>query len=162
MACAPSEDRSACASAQSDQSSLCARWVANDPSFLHADSEDSDQTGRIRRLFWVFAGRTCHFLGFVVRWLKCFICLCVCGFTAFVLSLFVPHFCSSWPSPLLLVPRGWVEGGGELCCVIVASSGYLHLNFWHCIQIVSKQIWMSCQFLFSMKDKQNTLLRFIG
>ena len=27
-------------------SSLCAQWVAKDPSFLHADSEDSDQTGR--------------------------------------------------------------------------------------------------------------------
>ena len=27
------------------ESSLCAQWVAKDPSFLHADSEDSDQTG---------------------------------------------------------------------------------------------------------------------
>ena len=26
------------------ESSLCAEWVAKDPSFLHADSEDSDQT----------------------------------------------------------------------------------------------------------------------
>ena len=26
------------------------QWVANDPSFLHADSEDSDQTGRMPRL----------------------------------------------------------------------------------------------------------------
>ena len=50
--------RSAWASAQSDQSSLCAQWVAKDPSFLHADSEDSDQTGRMPRLIWVFAGRT--------------------------------------------------------------------------------------------------------
>ena len=25
------------------ESSLCAQWVAKDPSFLHADSEDSDQ-----------------------------------------------------------------------------------------------------------------------
>ena len=24
---------------------LCAQWVAKDPIFLHADSEDSDQTG---------------------------------------------------------------------------------------------------------------------
>ena len=31
------------ASALSDQSSLCAQWVAKDPVFLHADSEDSDQ-----------------------------------------------------------------------------------------------------------------------
>ena len=28
------------------ESSLCAQWIAKDPSFLHADSEDSDQTGR--------------------------------------------------------------------------------------------------------------------
>ena len=40
------------------ESSLCAQWVAKDPSFLHADSEDSDQTGRIPRLIWGFAGRT--------------------------------------------------------------------------------------------------------
>ena len=40
------------------ESSLCAQWVAKDPSFLHADSEDSDQTGRMSRLIWVFAGRT--------------------------------------------------------------------------------------------------------
>ena len=40
------------------ESSLCAQRVAKDPSFLHADSEDSDQTGRMPRLIWVFAGRT--------------------------------------------------------------------------------------------------------
>ena len=39
------------------ESSLCAQWVAKDQSFLHADSEDSDQTGRMPRLIWVFAGR---------------------------------------------------------------------------------------------------------
>ena len=36
----------------------CTQWVAKDPSFLHADSEDSDQTGRMPRLIWIFAGRT--------------------------------------------------------------------------------------------------------
>ena len=50
--------RSAWASAQSDQSSLCAQWVAKGPSFLHADSDNSDQTGRMPRLVRVFAGRT--------------------------------------------------------------------------------------------------------
>ena len=40
------------------ESSLCAQWVAKDPSFLHADSEYSDQTGRMPRLIWFFAGRT--------------------------------------------------------------------------------------------------------
>ena len=43
------------------ESSLCAQWVAKDPRFLHADSEDSDQTGPIPRLIWVFAGRTITF-----------------------------------------------------------------------------------------------------
>ena len=31
--------------------------------------EDSDQTGRMSRLIWVFVGRTYHFVGFVMRWL---------------------------------------------------------------------------------------------
>ena len=30
--------------------SLCAQWVAKDPRFHQADSEDSDQTGRMPRL----------------------------------------------------------------------------------------------------------------
>ena len=67
MTCAPSLD--------SDQpghpSSLirafaCAQQEAKDPRFLHADREDSDQTGRMPRLIGVFAGRTGHFVGFVV------------------------------------------------------------------------------------------------
>ena len=45
------------------ESSLCAQWVAKDPRFLHADSEDSDQTGRMPRLIWIFAGRTLILLG---------------------------------------------------------------------------------------------------
>ena len=56
--------RSAWASAQSDQSSLCTQWVAKDPSFLHADSEDSDQIGWMPRLIWVFAGCTATLLFF--------------------------------------------------------------------------------------------------
>ena len=62
MACVPSEN--------SDQpgsdSSLCSQWVAKDPSFLHVDSEDSDQTEWMPRLIKVFAWRTGHFVGFVV------------------------------------------------------------------------------------------------
>ena len=68
MACAPSKD--------SDQpghpaslimvfvGSLATNWV---------HSEDSDQTGRMPRLIRVFAGCTCHFFGFVVRWLIKFV-----------------------------------------------------------------------------------------
>ena len=47
--------------------------VPKDPSFLLADREDSDQTGRMPRLISVFAGRTCHFVGFVMRRLNCFV-----------------------------------------------------------------------------------------
>ena len=54
------------------ESSLFTQWVAKDPSFLHADSKDSDQTGQMPRLIWVFAGRTCHFVGFVTKRLKLF------------------------------------------------------------------------------------------
>ena len=38
-----------------------------EPSCLHADSEESDRTGRMPRMIWVFAGRTCRFVGFVTR-----------------------------------------------------------------------------------------------
>ena len=31
----------------------------------------TDQTG-VPRLIWVFAGRTCHFVGFAMRWLFCY------------------------------------------------------------------------------------------
>ena len=44
------------------ESSLCIQWVAKDPRFPHADSEDSDQTGRMPRLIWVFAGWTATLL----------------------------------------------------------------------------------------------------
>ena len=64
--CAQRNLRSAWSSTWSDQSPLCAQWVAKDPTFLHADSEDSDRTGRMPRLIWVLAGRTCHFVGFVM------------------------------------------------------------------------------------------------
>ena len=50
-----------CASSEeSDQPvhSLCAQWIAKDQRFLNADSEDAEQTGRMPRLIWVFAGRT--------------------------------------------------------------------------------------------------------
>ena len=41
------------------ESLLCAQWVAKDPSFLRADSEE-----RMPRLVWVFAERICRFVGF--------------------------------------------------------------------------------------------------
>ena len=54
------------------ESLLCSQWVAEDPSFLHADSEDSDQTGWMPRLIWVFAGRT---LSLLVLSCRCSYCI---------------------------------------------------------------------------------------
>ena len=41
--------------------------------FLHAGSEDSDGIGRMPRLIRDFAGRTGHFVGFVMLRLKHFL-----------------------------------------------------------------------------------------
>ena len=55
-----------------------------------AHSEDSDQTGRMPRLIWVFAGCTCHFVGFVTRrliyWFDCY--SCDSDFSRFVFVLY--------------------------------------------------------------------------
>ena len=49
------------------ESSLSA-WRKLGPLAAHWEhSEDSDQTGRMPRLIWVFAGCTCHFVGFDMR-----------------------------------------------------------------------------------------------
>ena len=42
-------------------------WVL---STVWAHSRYSDQTGRMSQLIWLFAGRTGHFVGFVVLWLN--------------------------------------------------------------------------------------------
>ena len=43
------------------QSLLCTQWAAKDPRLLHADGKDSDQTGQMTRLIWIFTGRTSFF-----------------------------------------------------------------------------------------------------
>ena len=48
------------------ESLLYAQWVAKDPNFLHADNEDSDQTGRMPRLIWDFIGHTAILL--ILSW----------------------------------------------------------------------------------------------
>ena len=113
--CAPSEDSDQPGHPPSlircpvwSESSLCAQWVAKDPSFLSVDSEDSDQTGRMHRLIWVFAGRTDHLVGFVMRRLiyekngtKIFICWNNCS----LYSLYTLHDIikwNSWSIPIVL------------------------------------------------------------
>ena len=64
--CAQRRLRSAWASAQSDQSSLSAWRKLGSLATHWAHSEDSDQTGRMSRLIWVFSGRTVILL--VLSW----------------------------------------------------------------------------------------------
>ena len=67
MACAPSKDSDQ--PGHHAQSSLCTQWVAKDSGFLSADSKDSDLTGHMPSLIWVFTDRTSLIVGFVVCWL---------------------------------------------------------------------------------------------
>ena len=103
------------------ESSQCAPWVAKDPMFLHADSEDSDQTGQMPRLIWVFAGRTCHFVGFVMRRLKIWKSLCENG-------TFIPCTCTVLPADL---------GSITLKC------NALHYNYFqnYCIILQLRSFW---------------------
>ena len=65
--CAQRGLKTACASAQSDQSLRCEHeeilhpWLSK-----NAPNEDSDQTARMRRLIWIFAGRSCPKLRFLI------------------------------------------------------------------------------------------------
>ena len=65
--CAKRRLRSAWASAQSDQSFRCPHEEIGSSPTHWAHIEDYDQTGRMHRLIWVFAGRKDHFVGLVMR-----------------------------------------------------------------------------------------------
>ena len=54
------------------ESSLSAGRKLGSLAIHRTHSEDSDQTWRVPRLIWVVAGRTCHFVGFVMRRLMWF------------------------------------------------------------------------------------------
>ena len=62
--CAQRRLRSAWASAHSDQSLHCP--LIEQLRSLHADSEDSDQKGRMHSLIWIFTRHIGHFIGFVM------------------------------------------------------------------------------------------------
>ena len=75
-----------------------------------AHSEDSDQTGRMPRLIWVFTGHTCHFIGFVLRrlsyqfiWassqklLKTVFQNLIKWFTVKILNIWTPENCCNYP-----------------------------------------------------------------
>ena len=52
------------------ESLLCTQWVAKNPNFLHADSEDSDQTVRMPMDGWVRVLRPFNSISVISRWWK--------------------------------------------------------------------------------------------
>ena len=68
MTCAPSEDSDQLGHPPVWSESSLSAWRniwALTTCWVH--SEDSDQTGWMPRLIWVFTGLTCHFIGFILR-----------------------------------------------------------------------------------------------
>ena len=101
--CAQRRRRSAWASAQSDQSSLSAWRNLGSLATNWVHSEDSDQTGRMPRLIWVFAGCTLTLL-VLSRGGSNYDCTCVfCG------SLTVQHLrpLSCWYSSYTDIKGAW-------------------------------------------------------
>ena len=70
MTCAPREDSISLGICPVwSESSMCAQWVAKDPSFLHADSDESSNWADAQAdlsLHWAHR----LFVDFVMRWLK--------------------------------------------------------------------------------------------
>ena len=64
----------------------CAQWVAKDPCFLHADSENSDQTGRFSYKYFSSIFWKISFEGEINNcYLNFIICLCtIFEFAAFL------------------------------------------------------------------------------
>ena len=86
--------RSACASAQSDQSSLCTLWVGKDPRFLHADSDDWSD--------WV-AAQIDLCLRWAHSWFCCFVVLRHIFLMTFLMTKI--QICQIWPMLWAGFPR---------------------------------------------------------
>ena len=102
-----------------------------------AHSECSDKTGRMPRLIWVFAGRTCHFVDFVMLPLNIFslFLLTSCLIRISAMSLTVTHTfttmfinCQFWHQLKLM--RSTQSSESKLG---FSDCGYIFA--WHCVKI---------------------------
>ena len=73
MTCAPSEDLAQPGHPPSLISLRCLHEETLDPWLLIEHTAKTDQTRRMPRLICVFAVHTCHFVGFVMLRLNCFV-----------------------------------------------------------------------------------------
>ena len=98
---------------------------------LWAHSDDFDKTGRMPRLIWVFAGRVCHFVGFVTR--RLLSGLFVYSFHCVRLCLFL--FRQAWQAWKQGGVRGWkrIPLAGQIIsksCCFEHQQLSLHPYFW--------------------------------
>ena len=125
------------------ESSLSAKWIAKDPMFFHAYSEDFEQNGRMPRLIWVFAGCKCHFVGFIrPDWaeslLGAHVILLVlsCGSSNFKIQFH--DNCSGWSADQeqhLAWCHGETDKGDNLCHLI---------RLWHFASSVNSFLKCAC------------------
>ena len=113
------------------ESSLCTQWLAKDPRFLHADSEDSDETRQMPRPIWVFAGSTAILLRLTC--LKFPSTLCLVGFVVLIWSFYAASclvLCYPSCSHLLsnLITSLEEERAGLFACCCAVCSFYV----WSC------------------------------
>ena len=102
-----------------------------------AYSKDSDQTGRMPRLIWVFAGRTVILLVFLMSWLVCSRMLVACRTHNFSPICGISPVCRTiWPSlwdwPIFWDSRTWIffsDIGFRVLCTKVIGGLLFYLSF---------------------------------
>ena len=72
------------------ESSLCAQWVAMNPRFLQADSNDSDQTGRTVILFVLSCGGS---ISIVLTLLVLVVCVYACNISMMIWAMVLFVLC---------------------------------------------------------------------
>ena len=97
IACVPSEDSDPPGHLVSLTSLRCLHEESLGPELPIKRTAKTDQTGRLPRMICAFAGHTCHFVGFVMCWLK--------------YNLFSLKNKDDLDCLLLLGPRLWVGRG---------------------------------------------------
>ena len=141
--CVPSEDSDQPGqSPQSDQSSLSAWRKLGSLATHWMHSEDSDQTGRMPRLIWVFAGRKDHFVDFVMGQLN------FCFFLPVILMSItwsVRHPCILWCSSLPLNISQELVGSCYrimvMHCWSVSLFAHFRLSFWSFLNSLQSLNW---------------------
>ena len=126
------------------ESSLCTQKVAKDPRFLHADSEDSDQTRWMPRLIWVFAEHKLTLLVLSCRGSNPFYTMSGFIFLLFLL-LFLIFCLSLWG---LTTSRINVHCNPRILCIHGSRTTFRFIRQFICL--------FTSEMLQNWKEKKNT------